>query len=281
MFINNRAVQKSVATFTDISAIVSDLYGAGKAVSIAHATDALYIGSDMPFNHRFFMLSKDALNSVAGSVSVAIWDGTDFTTADDIQDFTSDGTAPFAKSGLIRWALPRNTSWCRVWDAEDIPELEAAGIKSKARYWAKLTFSADFAFTLLYMGFRFARDEDLGSYYRDLRDPDVMKAFNRGAAMENWDAVHVVAAEEIIQDLRKDDIIFSPNQILNPELFTGAACHKLAEIAFKQLRIEGRKEDAQKDYRSAMAKKNFDVDRNGSGRLEPVEQAGDFNLRRG
>lgn len=281
MFINNRVITKIGAAYTDVSAVLSDLYGGELALAITAATDALFIGSDMPFNHRFLMLKPGSENGTAAKIAaVSIWDGSQWVAADDVQDFTLNaaGDTTLSKNGLVRWTLPRNAAWGRVYDSSDVTEL--AALKSKARYWAKITFTANCSFSLRYVGFRFARDEDLNGYYRDLLDADIMKAFNRGSAMANWDEVHVVAAEEIIQDLRKDDIVFSANQVLDPELFAGSSCHKLAEIVFKQLRIEGRRDDAAKDYNRSMAKRQFNVDRNGNGRLEPREAAGDFNLRR-
>lgn len=268
MFINNRVILSKNGTLTDISAILSDPYAGKQALSIVHAQDALYVGSDMPFNHRFFMLAKK--NAIAGRVNVAIWDGSQFTAADDVQDFTGSAGKPFAKSGLIRFALPKNIGWGRVYDTADIEELE--DVTCKANYWVKLTFTADLDFELEYVGFRFARDADLNTHYRDLLSDAYKTAFNQGVPMDNWDSVHIVAAEEIIRDLRADEIVWSPNQILDPETFTDSACHKLGEIAFKQLRNEERKIDAQKDYKQSMAKRVFNVDRRGDGRLQSEEK---------
>jgi hypothetical protein len=276
MFINNRVIQKDNAVFTDISALLSDPYSGLLAWTVVVAEDALYIGSDMPFNHRFLMLNTK--NTVAGTISVYVWDGTAFTACEDVQDFTSVNGIPFSRNGLIRFALPANTGWGKVYDSSDISELST--LKSKANYWAKITFSAAFVFELEYVGFRFARDADLNTYYRDLLKPDMMKAFNSGQPMQNWDSVHIMAAEEIIKDLRADEIIFSPNQILDPETFTDAACHKLAFIAFSQLRNTERKDDARELYNKAMAKRVFNVDVTGNGRLESVEKVSNWRLKR-
>lgn len=276
MFINNRVVLKDNTVKSDISAVLSDAYAGEKALAIVAAEDALYIGSDFPFNNRFLMLGKK--NTVAGAIAIAVWDGSAFTAAEDIQDFTSVDGIPFARNGLIRFALPSSIGWGRVYDASDIPELST--LKSKANFWAKITFTADFDFSLKYVGFRFARDADLATYYRDLLQPNTMRAFNMGVPMENWDELHVVAAEEIIRDLRAEEIIYSGNSVLDPENFTDAACHKVAIMAFSQLKNDTRVELAQDLYRKAMGKGNFNVDKNRDGRLSVPEKTDTGRLRR-
>lgn len=276
MFINNRVIHKDNLTLTDISALVSDPFDGLQALSVVAAEDALYLGSDMPFNHRFLMLEKK--NTVAGSISIAVWDGSAFTGVEDVQDFTSVEGVPFARNGIIRFALPQNVGWGKVYDSSELTGLSS--VKSKANYWIRVTFSANFDFELGYVGFRFARDADLGAYYKDLQSERMRTAFNGGVPMQNWDKLHVLAAEEIIKDLRADEIVFSPNQILDPETFTDAACHKLAEMAFKQLGNTERRDDAMDDYKKAMAKKVFNVDTNGDGRLSSEEKKASWRLSR-
>lgn len=267
MFADNRVILKDNLAFTDISVVLSDPYAGKQALALVAAEDALYVGSDMPFNHRFFMI--DTKNVIDGSVSVAIYNGTEFVACEDVQDFTKLDGAPFSRSGLIRWEVPANQGWGRVTKASDITEL--ATVNSKGYYWAKFTFSAAFAFDLKYVGFRFARDADLNTYYKALLSTDMMRSVNGGIPMQDYDAFHVVAAEEIIRDLRKIEIIRSGNNVLLPERFTDAACHKLAEMAYSQLSNFERVEYAQGKYREAMGKMVFDVDQNGNGKLERIE----------
>lgn len=276
MFVDNRVILKDDTELADISVIVSDPYAGKQRLELVAAEDALYVGSDMPFNHRFFMLEEK--NSVEGSVSVAIWNGQEFAACEDVQDFTKLGGAPFARSGIIRWEIPANQGWGRVSRASDIPEL--AAVNSKAYFWAKLTFSAAFVFDLKYVGFRFARDADLNTYYRALLGPDMMRTVNGGVPMQDWDAYHVLAAEEIIRDLRKREIIRSCNNVLVPERFTDAACHKLAEMAYSAVMNQERLEFAEKKYREAMGKMVFDVDQNGNGRLDRNETVQTGRLHR-
>ena len=73
MLLLNRIIFEDDTTLTDYSREMSDINAGTLPVVIVPADDALYIGSDLPFNHRYFIMS--AMNAVAGSVSVSIWDG--------------------------------------------------------------------------------------------------------------------------------------------------------------------------------------------------------------
>jgi hypothetical protein len=278
MFINNRVIFSDNGVLEDLSAILSDPHAGKKQLAIVAAEDALFIGSDLPFNHRFLMLS--AKNVVAGTVSVSIWTGSAWVACEDIQDFSSVAGVPFACSGLLRFDIPIDSGWGKAAASADVTGLATTKIKNC--YWAKITFSAAFDFELEYVGFRFAKDSDLNTYYKDLLLPQVMKDFNSGVAMPNWDRVHVVAAEEIIEKLRKEEIIISPNQVLDPETFTNSACHKLAEMAYSQFGESrlSKLEFAQGKYKESMAKRVFNVDKTGDGRLQSYERMVNGSLRR-
>lgn len=268
MLLNNRIVYKDNTVLTDISALCANPHIGKKSFTLVAAEDALYVGSDFPFNHRFFLLGEK--NTVAGSVSVAIWDGTNFTAVEDVQDLTALEGVPFARSGIIQFALPDDLSWYKVTDSSEVTDLSS--LKAKGSYWAKFTFSAAFVFDLEYVGFRFAQDSDLNTYYKDLLDSRVMAAFNNGIPMDNWDKVHVIAAEEVVRDLKQDELIYSPNQLLDHEALTEPATHKLAEIAYSSLRNEVKLDFAERKYKKSLARKVFNVDRDLDGRLETTEK---------
>jgi outer membrane receptor protein involved in Fe transport len=96
MLLNNRVVYKDDTVLTDLSRELSDLNESDKAFAIVAAEDALYIGSDLPFNHRF--LSVKSENTQAGTLAVSIWSGTTWEPAVDILDFTAvNGPVPAYK----------------------------------------------------------------------------------------------------------------------------------------------------------------------------------------
>lgn len=279
MLFNNRVVQKDNLVLTDLSSVLSDLNGSGAAFSIVAAEDALYIGSDHPFNHRFFSVKPGAANSVAGSVTVDIWSGTAWNPAVDVQDFTKDGGAPFAKSGLILFAPDRLKGWGVADSTERVTGLTT--LKIYNCYWARLNFSAAFVMTLDYLGHKFSKDSDFNLYYGDLNRPKVREAFFENPT-PSWDKVHCAAAEEVIRDLRARKIIWSPNQILDPDQFTDCATHKAAEIIYSpgNLGEEEKAASAAKRYREACDKMVFNVDTDRDGRLDQCEKVSIGTLRR-
>lgn len=277
MLLLNRIIYKDDLVYTDISRDMSDINSGTKAFTIVAADDAIYVGSDLPFNHRFFDVS--VVNAVAGSVSVSIWDGTAFQPAVDVIDLTAVSGVPFAQDGIIMWTTDKDKGWGFAESTEDVTGLTSFKIYNS--YWVKLEFSAAFAFTLNYIGHKFAKDSDLNAYYGDLNRAAVREAYFE-AVTPDWNAVHVVAAEEIIRDLRASQVVISPNQILDPDTFKDAACHKLAEIIYSTFGPSHaeRVDFAVKKYKEAMNKMVFNVDRSMDGKLQAQEKIREFRLYR-
>jgi hypothetical protein len=277
MLLLNRVIYKDNTVLTDYSRELSDVNASSMAVTIVAAEDAFYIGSDMPFNHRFFDVST--VNSVAGSVAVSIWNGSSFVAAVDVIDLTATAGVPFAKDGLIMWTTDRNVSWARASSTEEISDLSTLKIYNS--YWVKMTFSAAFAFTTNYVGHKFAKDSDLNSYYGDLNRATVREAYFETATAD-WTVLHIAAAEEIIRDLRASKVVISANQILDPDTFRDASIHKLAEIAYSSFGPShaDRVEFAVNKYKEAMNKLVFNVDKDGDGKISIYEKMRDFRITR-
>lgn len=278
MLLLNRIIYKNDTVLTDYSREMSDINANTLPVVIVPAEDAIYIGSDLPFNHRYFIQSS--VNAVAGLVSVSIWDGLAFTPAVDVIDLTSVSGVPFAQDGLIMWTTDRESGWSQEYSTENIPELST--LKIYNNYWVKLTFSSAVAATFQYIGHKFAKDSDLNAYYGDLNRASVREAFYE-AVTPNWNTVHVAAAEEIVRDLRSSKVVVSVNQIFDPDTFRDAACHKLAEIVYSSFGPShaDRLNFAVVKYKEAMNKLVFGVDRNANGRLDFSEKIREFRIRRG
>lgn len=290
MLLNNRIIRKDNTVLTDLSIKLNDSHSGSENLDIVASEDALYIGSDMPFNHRYFEVSSPNLNTSA--VTVSLWDGNSWVAAVDVLDQTSVGGKTFSQSGIISWVPDRDETWTREISTEEITDLTT--LKIYDYYWVKLTFSnnltafvdnvdptPDTASTALsYIGHKFAEDNDLRAYYPDLLLSATLTAFTAGKT--TWNEQHIAAAEEIVKDLRKKRIVFSRNQILDWEQFNLAAIHKVAKLIFtsfgENYRVE--REQAEKDYLTAIQMQVFNVDTNKNARLDLEEKVVVTGFRR-
>lgn len=273
MLVNNRIIHSDNGTLRDLSINLNDLYAGNGALGIVAAEDKLYIGSDMPFNHRYFCVAT--ANDQASVASVEIWDGNQWRAAVDVLDQTKDANGrSLAQTGILSWSVDKDYGWGFEETTEDIPAL--ATLKIYNMYWVRISWSADLKATtaVSYVGHKFANDSQLEGYYPDLNRTAVKTAFKAGKT--TWDDQHVLAAEEIIRDLRKKKVILSRNQILDFESFNDAAIHKCAEIIMRALGEDYADERASaiEDYNEALDKVYFPVDKDGDGRLDTVERAG-------
>ncbi len=278
MLLNSRVILKHSSTLTDISKSVSDIFATASVVNV-QAGDELYIGGDMPFNHRHFQLG--VVNDQTAVASVEIWDGSDWNDAVDVQDLTSVSGVSLAQSGILSWSTDKSKGWTREDTTEDITELST--LKIYNMFWVRVSFSAALKATVTakYVGHKFSQDSQLAGYWPDLARSAVKTAFSSGKT--TWDEQHVLAAEEIIRDLRKLGTIKSANQINNWEIFTEASIHKVAEIvftAFGEAKAETRKVAADR-YEAAFNQLHFpDIDSNEDGHKDIEEKYPDFQWNR-
>lgn len=273
MLVNNRVIHKDNTTLKDLSINVNDLYAGNGLLPFVAAEDKLFIGSDMPFNHRYFCLA--VVNDVASVVSVDIWDGSEWRAAVDVLDQTKDiNGKSLAQTGIISWTVDKDYGFGLEDTTEDIPDLST--LKIYNMYWVRLSFSSDLKSTtaISYIGHKFANDSQLEGYYPDLNRTALKTSFKAGKT--SWDDQHVLAAEELIRDLRKMKVILSGSQILDFESFNDAAIHKCAEIIMRALGDDyaDERESAIQDYKNALDKVYFPVDKDGDGKLDTQERTG-------
>lgn len=270
MLSNNRIIWSDNGTLIDLSADLNEILSGTSVIPIVADEDYIYIGSDLPFNHRHFVVK--VANDVASVVSVELWSGNQWHSAVDVIDQTAVSGKTLAQTGVISWVPERTTSWARETSTENIPELDT--IRIYDYYWARLSFSADLKSTteLKLIGHCFSNDLDLYAQYPDFGNTDGLTAFQAGKT--TWDDQHILAAEYVIQDLREMNIIQSPSQLMEWRTFKNASVHKVAEIIFRSFGkdfIDPLKA-AQTAYKASLKIKAYNVDQNASGSLDPIER---------
>lgn len=271
MLRNNRVIFNDNGTTKDLSAVLNDIQSGASLFDLVAADDALYIGSDLPFNHRYFEFTAPNQNN--STITVETWNGSEWVEVVDLLDETKDGQVSFAKNGIVSWVPDRDESWQKVADTFDTVD-GLDDLKIYDLYWVKVSFSANLTTTmgLKYCGHKFSRDEDLGGKYAELVTQNALDSFADDKT--SWDEQHILAAEDIVRDLRKKRVIWNRNQVVDWQTFTDASVHKVAYIAFSAFGdafIEKR-DEAKRNYDQSMAGLNFDVDLNENAVLDEEEK---------
>jgi hypothetical protein len=273
VLINQRVIWSNNGTLTDISQEMNDLFSGTKVIDLVYNQDAIYIGSDLPFNHRYIAIG--VANSVASVMSVSIWNGSSWTAAVDVIDQTSVAGASMGQSGIISWDVDRNETWGLEDTTEDITALSTLKIYNK--YWLKLTWSATWTGTtrLDYMGHKFSNDSALAAQWPDLNRSAIKTAHTAGKT--TWDDQHILAAEQIINWMRKNQNIKSASQILGWEMFGEAAVHKVAEMIYSSFgeQKEDERKLAYEKFEEAIKSVHLNpIDQNADGVLDEEEKFG-------
>lgn len=277
MLTGQRVIFSDNGTLNDLSRSLGDLFAATETLSIVAADDKLYLGADQPFNHRYFKVNT--ANANASVVSVEIWTGSAWVAAVDVIDGTSVGGKTLAQSGILQWTTNRTSGWEREADSADVTGLTGTAVYDM--FWVRLTFSANTSATVLsYVGHKFSDDSLLGGYYPDLVRTKLIASFATGKT--DWAEQHVLAAEELIRDLRKRRYILSGSQVFDWELFSVPAMQKCAQIIMSGLGADftDRAIEAQEAYQNELENTMAGIDRNRDGRLSLEERKPSVGLRR-
>lgn len=254
--------QRAFFNNTDISVVTSD-FRQGVYAMTSTATDHVYLGSSTPLNNLWIEMSTvSGVN--AGAPTVEVWFGQAWVPVVDLIDQTSGMTA----SGRLSWSLDLFSGW----SCEQLSV--SVGISGSAvynRYWLRLSWPNAFTATIAYLGQKFSSDTILQSMYPDLLQPAILAGYKTGKT--NWEEQHFMAAEAIVRDLRRRNIIKDKGQILDWTLFEEASAHKVAEIAYRAFGTSyvDHVNMAVKRYEAEMAQKTLVIDENMNGHVESSE----------
>lgn len=268
MLRNTRIISKISGSIVDQSASLADYLG-GSVAMVLTSTDALYLGTDLPFNHRWFEVAT--VNAGAAVPTIQLFNGSNWLDVVDVIDETTVAGVPFARSGIVSWVPNRqNTGWINLYSTEQMSDLST--LKIYDRYWVKVSFSATVSVTMKHVGHKFSTDTHLFSQYPDLNNSNLMTAFKSGKT--NWNDQAFEAAEIIIQNLREMNVIFSKDQILDWPIFKNASVHKTAEIIYNAFGkdYDDERIKSHRAYNDSIRIKAFNVDKNSNARLELNEK---------
>jgi hypothetical protein len=246
--------------------------GTGYTLPIVATEDAIYLGSDLPFNHRYFEI--ETANASGSFVSVDYYCN-GWQAAVDVLDGTDVNGATFNRSGVIQWTPNKSYGWeMRDTNSPGITITELQALSIYDLYWMRLKFSGNFSATtkLKYIGHKFATEDDIAVFYPDLVKSEVLEQFEAGKT--KWTEQLVAASEIVVRDLKSRGLIKSGNQILDYAIFTEATVHACAEIIFNSFGANYRqaKTDAHAEFKRALSISVMNLDSNADGRLDTAER---------
>lgn len=272
MLLSNRFVHSDNGVLNDLS-VNLNRYNAGSEVfEFIAAEDYIYIGSELPFNHRWFEFSVPN-TQVGRKISIDLWDADEWVAAVDIVDQTEG----FTKSGIISWMTDKDESWAQddTVDANDNEEIIGLGdLKIFNLYWARIKFDGDLDATtsLKYVGHKFSDETDLAGVYPELATQNARDNFQKNKT--DWKEQEFIAAQEIIRELKRSGVVVSGDQILSWEQFIMPSVHKVAEIIWRAYGddfIDDRQR-SHDDFKEAMDQEILHLDRNRNARVDSNER---------
>lgn len=255
-------------TLNDLSKSLNDFRSGTETINYTLSQDYIFIGSFLPFNHKF--IDVVTANDVASVITVSIWDGSSWNAAVDVIDRTSVSGVSLAQDGIISWSTDITKTWARQQKSTDVTGLSGTNIYNM--FWVRLSFNATLKTTtsLAYLGQKFHTDTELYSFYPDLNNTALKSSYASGKT--TWEEQAYIAAEKIVDDLKKDEKLVSSDQILDFEMFKETSCHAAAMVIYWGLG-HFEKHDRVKTKYDANFKKGFlRLDLNQDANLEPVER---------
>jgi len=262
-----RIFHKSGSIITEFSDNVKKFSEESKNVTILSG-ESLYIATDFPFNHLYFNFGEN-VNAQPVNLSIKYHSNNDWVPV----AYSTDGTLGFSQSGFIEFTPDKDESWDKEstnYGGDIIHDLST--IKVYDMYWVKITFDADMDdVDFNWIGNLFSNDTDLYSEFPIFADQTFLTAFSAGKL--DWKEQHVKASELIIQELKRKNIIFGAEQILDRDILMPASVSKVAEIIYNAFGRDynDNRDNARKEYDKRMDLSRYVIDTNDNAIKEPYE----------
>lgn len=264
-------------TLTDISANMVDYHSGTATIDYTLTQDALYIGSELPFNSLYFIPST--VNSNAAVPSISYWNGTEWISMVDFIDETSSGGVTLAQSGHITWTPNKTKLWVREDTVDSLGTENITGLGDVTIYdlfWLKITFSATLTNTtaLSFVGPKFCNDNDLTGEHVLFGNSTFKSNYESGKT--SWEREIILASRIMIADIIKKQVILSGEQLLDRRILIDACVSKTAELIFSALGDDytDDRDNARSEYKSRLSLPNFKSDSNADGILDTNESIG-------
>lgn len=266
-----RVIYSDDGTLSDLSVNLNNYHAGTGAIPVVASEDYIYIASYYPFNS--FYMAFDTANTQSSALSISYWDGNEWRTAVDVIDqtngFEQDGLVTFvpdkARSGWVYEDTVNNSG------AEEITGLGDVTIYD--RYWLRLSLSNDLdaGTTIKWIMYKFISDDELYSEFPVFNSTEFKTAYESGKT--NWEEQVVVASQLTVDELVKNGIIQSGDQLLDYCKLKSPCVAKTAEIIFNAFGDDYNDDRLKANdlFKERIGKKVFNVDSNNDAVLNRQE----------
>jgi hypothetical protein len=232
-------------------------------------SDAIYIGSDFPLNHLYVKMGA-VVNDINSVIAIHYWDGSNWISAVNVNDYTY----AFSQSGFIEFTPDRDEQWLMEStnsSGQFVTDLQTVTVYDK--YWLRITVSVTLKnnVELQWIGNKFSEDEDLFAEYPIFNDSTFLTSFETGKT--SWEEQHIKAADLIIQDMKRKNIILGSEQILDRDILTPASVAKVAEIIFNAFGSDyvEQRQHAKEEYSRRIDLSKYGVDTNNNAIVDAAD----------
>lgn len=254
--------QRVIHDTTDISVAVGDFRVGTYALNYTSG-NYIYIAANCPFNNLWIEFSTPSVDA-SGQPIIEVWFNGSWYDVVDLIDQTDE----MRQSGRISWNLHIDGGWNSEQKSETVG---LSSFQIYNRYWMRLSWPNNFTAGVAYIGQKFSDDTIMSSMYPDLMQSTILAGFKTGKT--TWDEQHFMAADSIVKDLRRRNLVIDRGQIIDWSVFEDASAHKVAEIVYQAFGSPYREHvlEAKRRYQEEMSARVYAIDVNCNGHVETGE----------
>jgi hypothetical protein len=264
-------------TLKDKTINLEKYHSDSEVIDYVTSNDAIYIGSELPFNSLFFDVAVS--NTTSGNISIKYWDATTWRSMVETFDETEVGGIPFSTSGHITWVPDRNYLWAQSNTTYPSGTEQITGLGNITiydLYWIKIEYDAtlDNTLELNWIGPKFCHDNDLTGEYTLFSNSTFKSNYLTGKT--DWENEIIIASRIMIEDIINKGVISGAGQLLKRRKLRDACVSKTAQLIFKNLG-DDYKDDAErawKEYKDRLSMSNYGADLNNNATFDTSVELG-------
>lgn len=265
--LTNRRKIRTILNATDTTSETLSIHDSPLSFVLTTA-DSFYVGFHEKFSTRYFALST--VNSNSTVLSVNYWDGSAWSSVDDLIDQTSG----FTKSGFVSWINEEN------WQKRELSPIVSNDGEENKLYWIQIKVSADLsAGTALQSVLNlFSDDESVRALYPEF----ITDARFLPPGRTNFLSQHLEAKNRVVRRMIQKRLIQEESQVIDINEVAEAAIHAFVDIILTPIATSDDMtlilQRARDTFESELSQVRLGLDLDKSGKVSDAERQIDFGV---